>query len=310
MRMRALYASNYFTAGPPARRFDNPYFIPSTQVLLQQLVNKGKAVTPPAVSTPPPRPTAVPTITPAAPDAQTAGATGAERAPPVNPPESNKAAAIQKAFNKSVADQKARNKAKKDAKELADYLKRDQAEKAREAKADAAKVAFGKKQGEKTKLKNARATKIQNDFNKAVADQLRKKAGKTAPQKAPSNSAEPEVRDSVYPNLNNSDAKALKAEVRERDNQKALYQAEGLKESMLIKATPRNMRGTRFNEKMLKFRQNQATINVKIKNRNNNIQALLNKAKKSKGTTRRIVPGTGTKGYRSGKGQTNLRGGG
>ena len=51
MRMRALYASNYFTAGPPARRFDNPYFIPSTQVLLQQLVNKGKAVTPPAVAT-------------------------------------------------------------------------------------------------------------------------------------------------------------------------------------------------------------------------------------------------------------------
>ena len=146
MRMRALYASNYFTAGPPARRFDNPYFIPSTQVLLQQLVNKGKAVTPPAVATPPP--------TPAAPDAATAGATGAERAPPVNPPESNKAAAIQKAFNKSVADQKARNKAKKDAKELAD------------------KDAFGKKQGEKTKLKDAKATKIQNDFNKAVRDSV------------------------------------------------------------------------------------------------------------------------------------------
>ena len=359
MRMRALYRSNYFTQGPPARRFDNPYFIPSTQVLLQQLVNKGSTPSPAVTNTnstsgvttgPVMQPSR--TAVPANPDKSTPGATGVpsaeERKPPGKMPTSKSADEIQKKFNKSVADQKARAKAKKDAKELADYLKRDEAERVREEKAKKSKQApkkapnttgndggFGKKSGVARPLTDEaskRADAIQKRFNKAVADQKArdkatkdKKAPVKAPAKpavpkvpsavapatpAPTSSPGPAVRDADYVNLNAVDATTLREQVKIREKQKAKYLAEGLKESMLIKNTAKNMRGNRFTAKMLKFRQNQGRINDKIRSANKQINVLLAKAKKDKGTSRRIVPGTGTKGYRSSVGQTNLRGGG
>jgi len=367
MRMRALYRSNYFTQGPPARRFDNPYFIPSTQVLLQQLVNKGSTPSPAVTNTnstsgvttgPVMQPSR--TAVPANPDKSTPGATGVpsaeERKPPGKMPTSKSADEIQKKFNKSVADQKARAKAKKDAKELADYKKRDEAERVREEKEEKAKKdsknkkapkkappktddgGFGKKSGVSRPLTDEaskRADEIQKRFNKSVADQKArdkakkdskdKKAPAKAPAKpavpkvpsavapatpAPTSSPGPAVRDADYVNLNAVDATTLREQVKIREKQKAKYLAEGLKESMLIKNTAKNMRGNRFTAKMLKFRQNQGRINDKIRSANKQINVLLAKAKKDKGTSRRIVPGTGTKGYRSSVGQTNLRGGG
>lgn len=329
MRMRALYASNYFTNGPPARRFDNPYFIPSTQVLLQQLVNKGKAVTPTAVATPPARPTAKAssTATPAAPDKATPGAAGTaapnqERKPPQSAPNKAKADEIQKKFNKAVADQKARAAAKADP--------------------------FGKKQGVKRPVKDVRtesqkrADAIQKRFNKAIADQRArdkaekdakelaaykkrdeaervreekekldklKKQGKIAPAKAPAAAApaappgpQPQVRDATYTNLSTFDAASLRGQVKERAKQQALYKAEGLKSSLLIKDTPKNMRGANFNAKMLKFRDNQGRINVKIRAANKKIQGYLDKAKKDKSTSRRIRPQKSGSGLRGGLG--------
>ena len=341
MRMRALYRSNYFTQGPPARRFDNPYFIPSTQVLLQQLVNKGSTPTPAVTNTnatsgvttgPVMQPSR--TAVPANPDKSTPGATGVpsaeERKPPGKMPTSKSADEIQKKFNKSVADQKARAKAKKDAKELADYKKRDEAERVREEKEEKAKKnkkapkkappktddgGFGKKSGVSRPLTDEaskRADEIQKRFNKSVADQKARDKAKKAPGKAPSKTAVPRVpsavpgstpgpssspgpavRDADYVNLSTFDATTLRGQVREREKQQAEYLAEGLKSSKLIKATPKNLRGAKFNAKMLEFRQNQGLINNKIRTANKAIQALLDKAKKDKNVSRRIRPAKG-----------------
>ena len=294
MRMRALYASNYFTEGPPARRFDNPYFIPSTQVLLQQLVNKGKAVTPPAVATPPRRPSgAASSAAPAAPDVNTAGATGTaapaaeERKPPSKMPTGGRGRDGRR--GPGVA-------------------------------ATSDTDAFGRKQGVSKPITdakaraNAEAIKIQNTFNRAVAAQLKaklkeqskskpsKKAPSKAPTKAPpaaaapaatpapTSSPGPAVRDAVYTNLSPFDAASLRGQVRERTKQEAKYRAEGLKSSMLVKATNRKDRGNKFAAKMLKFRQNQGRINDKIRAANKKIQTFLNKAQADKSTSRRIRP--------------------
>jgi len=165
--MKDLYDKNYYTPQLPMRTFRNPYFIPSSNQLLFDILNKQNktaTTTPiaPTTTTPPPPPVN-PTTT--GPQPQPTKPKPATKPAPQNPDHPHgtnkdgtpskrrgrprkigegvedkaKADEIQKKFNKAVADQKARDKAKKDAKELADYLKRDEAERIREEKEEAKK---------------------------------------------------------------------------------------------------------------------------------------------------------------------------
>ena len=160
-RMEALYKKNY-TINPvqKALRFNNPFLIASSQVLLSNIL---KAQTnPPSLqqtatkmaetasnietskksSAVESEKTKITKRAKIASDKAKADAkTASDKAKADAKAASDKANAdaIRSKFNKSVADLEAELKAKKDAKEKADYLKRDEAERVREEKEEAKK---------------------------------------------------------------------------------------------------------------------------------------------------------------------------
>ena len=113
LRMKDLYDKNYYTPQLPMRTFRNPYFLPTSNQLLFDILKKQSTSTPSA-------PIPIPQSTTSSVPPSTTGprrrtGPGKQTIPPKSPAEteeSKKAADIQARFNKAVADQKARDAAK------------------------------------------------------------------------------------------------------------------------------------------------------------------------------------------------------
>ena len=156
-RMRLLYNKNYTSKGSPMRRYDNPYYIASSQRLLYDILQQQTAKTPTKISkskTPPMMITNAPTATPAS----SAPAKASERKPPSKVPLPAKAATPAKSSSKPV--KAATNPVKGGSKtgnlrgKTTALSKAQQAAQAAPA-ASKIKPAFGKKQGKTTKLTDA-----------------------------------------------------------------------------------------------------------------------------------------------------------
>ena len=163
-RMRLLYDKNYTSKGSPMRRYDNPYYIASSQRLLYDILQQQTAKTPTKISkskTPPMMITNAPTATPAS----SAPAKASERKPPSKVPLPAKAATPAKSSTKPVkaattpvkggsktgnlrGKTTALSKAQQDAIKAGDFSNIPPA-------ASKIKPAFGKKQGKTTKLTDA-----------------------------------------------------------------------------------------------------------------------------------------------------------
>ena len=110
LRMKDLYDKNYYTPQLPMRTFRNPYFLPTSNQLLFDILKKqsttSATATPPTTATPL-NPSTASSVPPSTTGPKRPAATAAKPAAAAKPKQTKEEAEIQDAFNKSVARQKA-----------------------------------------------------------------------------------------------------------------------------------------------------------------------------------------------------------